>query len=108
MTGTVTRDEIVAASPVRATTTATTPPPQPATAAQRQRAYRLRSKRAVIQAIGEEGCASRVTLLALLASDLAMLEDETRKSMHSARRNSARRVLRALVTRYGVDLNDDP
>ncbi len=106
MTGTVTRDEIVSTSPVTAATTTTTQP-QPATPAQRQRAYRMRSKRAVIQAIGEEHSASRVTLLALLANDLAMLDDQTRKSMHSARRNSARRVLRALVTRYSVDLNDD-
>jgi hypothetical protein len=43
----------------------------------------------------------------LLGSDLALLEDETRKSMHSALRNSARRVLRTLVTRYAIDLSDD-
>src|ERR1700756_2837019 len=42
----------------------------PRTAAQRQRAYRLRRKRAVIDAIGEETCASRVTLLSLLSDGL--------------------------------------
>jgi hypothetical protein len=102
MTITVTRDDIDTPSPVT-----TMKRPQPATAAQRQRAYRLRSKRAVTQAIGEEARASRVTLLALLASDLAFLEDKTRESTHSALRNSARRVLRTLVTRYGIDLSDD-
>ena len=76
------------------------------TAAQRQWAYRQRSKRAVTQAIGDEANASRVTLLALLASDLALLSDETAKSRHLAARNSARRVINALVTRYGIDLED--
>ena len=45
------------------------------TAAQRQRAYRQRAKRAVTQAIGDEAHASRVTLLALLGLDLALLDD---------------------------------
>jgi len=103
MTSSATRDNTVAASPV---TTTTTKQPQPATAAQRQRAYRMRSKRAVTQAIGQEDSASRVTLLALLGSDLALLEDESRKSMHTALRNSARRVSRTLVTRYGIDPGD--
>jgi len=100
MTSSATRDNTVAASPV---TTTTTKQPQRAPAAQRQRAYRMRSKRAVTQAIGQEDSASRVTLLALLGSDLALLEDESRKSMHTALRNSARRVSRTLVTRYGID-----
>jgi hypothetical protein len=77
---------------------------QARTAAQRQRAYRQRRKQAVTQAIGDEASASRVTLLALLSSDLALLEDDTAKSMHSAARNSARRVLSTLVTRYGIHL----
>ena len=77
------------------------------TAAQRQRAYRLRQKRAVTQAIGQETRASRVTLLELLSRDLAVLEDETAKSMHRAVRNSAKRVLRTLVTRYDIDLAGD-
>jgi len=76
------------------------------TAAQRQRAYRLRRKRAVIDAIGEETSASRVTLLAMLSSDLAMLDDERDKRMHSALHSSAVRILRVLVTRYGIDLTD--
>jgi uncharacterized protein len=100
MTSSATRDNTVAASPV--TTTTTKQPPR-APAAQRQRAYRMRSKRAVTQAVGQEDSASRVTLLALLGSDLALLEDESRKSMHTALRNSARRVLRTHVTRYGID-----
>ena len=37
-------------------------PPSALTGAQRQRAYRLRRKRAVIDAIGEEAMASRVTV----------------------------------------------
>ena len=80
---------------------------QAMTAAQRQRAYRQRSKRAVTQAIGEEARASRVTLLALLSNDLALLEDDTAKSMHSAARSSARRVLNALVTRYGISITGE-
>lgn len=76
------------------------------TAAQRQRAYRLRRKRAATDAIGEEAGASRVTLLAMLGRDLAMLDDERSKRMHPAVHNSARRILRVLVTRYGIDLTD--
>jgi len=74
------------------------------TAAQRQQAYRQRSKRAITQAIGEETHASRVTLLALLGRDLALLGAETDRSMHSAARSSARRVINALVTRYDITL----
>ena len=80
---------------------------QAMTAAQRQRAYRQRSKQAVTQAIGEEARASRVTLLALLSNDLALLEDDTAKSMHSAARSSARRVLNAFVTRYGINITGE-
>jgi hypothetical protein len=79
---------------------------QAITAAQRQWAYRQRSKRAVMLAIGEEAHASRVALLTLLAGDLALLSDETAKPRHSAARNSARRVINALVTRYGIELED--
>lgn len=76
------------------------------TLAQRQRAYRLRRKRAVTDAIGEEDRASRVTLLALLGSDLAGLEDKDATSMHHALRSSAKRTLRVIVTRYAIDLED--
>jgi hypothetical protein len=79
----------------------------PMSAAQRQRVYRQRSKQAVTQAIGEEAHASRVTLLALLSRDLALLEDDTAKSMHSAARNSARRVLNTFVTRYAISLTGE-
>ena len=79
-------------------------PTQPLTAARRQQAYRQRSKHAVTQAIGNEAHASRVTLLALLGRDLALLDDDAAKSMHSAVRNSARRVMNTLVTRYAINL----
>ena len=78
------------------------------TPAQRQRAYRLRRKRAITDAIGEEARASRVTLLSLLAQSLAQLEDSRAERMHGALRNSARRVLHVLVTRYAIDLEDHP
>jgi len=84
--------------------TQTTQTTQAITAAQRQQAYRQRSKRAVTQAIGAEAHASRVTLLALLGRDLALLGEETDSSRHSAARNSARRVINALVTRYDINL----
>jgi len=77
---------------------------QAISAAQRQQAYRKRSKRAMTQAIGEEAQASRVTLLALLSLDLALLSDETASSRHPAARNSARRVTYTLVTRYKIKL----
>ena len=80
------------------------PPTQAITAAQRQQAYRQRSTRAETQAIGEEAHASRVSLLALLRRDLALLGDEAASSRHSAARSSARRVITALVTRYDINL----
>ena len=82
-------------------------PTTPATAAiapaQRQRAYRQRRNRAVIDAIGEEVHASRVTLLALLGRDLAVLSDEAARAKHPSARNSARRVMSVLVTRYDIN-----
>lgn len=78
------------------------------TSAQRQRAYRLRRKRATIEAIGEEARASRVTLMNLLAHDLARLEDKRATHMHGPLRSSATRILRVLVTRYALDLEDHP
>jgi hypothetical protein len=86
---------------------ASTATPIPRTAAQRQRAYRLRRKRAVIDAIGEEACASRVTLLALLGDGLAALEASgTPTTLIEVKRDRVKRVLRAIVTRYGIDLAD--
>lgn len=78
------------------------------TPAQRQRAYRLRRKHAVTEAIGEEAQASRVTLLTLLAQALAKLDDKHAAHMHGPLRNSATRVLRVLVTRYAIALEDHP
>ncbi|WP_168787765.1 hypothetical protein [Paraburkholderia aromaticivorans] len=76
-------------------------------AAQRQRAYRLRRKRTVIDAIGEEASASRVTLLTLLGYELAALDDGTTPAtLIEARRNSLKRILATIVTRYGIDLTD--
>ena len=74
-------------------------------AAQRQRAYRLRRKRAAIEAIGEEASASRVTLLTMLGHDLAALEAcSTPATMTPAIRSSAKRILNAIVTRYDIEL----
>jgi hypothetical protein len=74
-------------------------------AARRQRAYRLRRKRAVIDAIGNEPAASRATLLALLAHELAVLEARSAPASAIApARNSARRVLTEIITRYAIEL----
>ena len=81
------------------------PAKQPIPAARRQQAYRLRSKRAVTQAIGEETNASRVTLLSLLGSCLSSLDDEAAARTHPGARNSARRVISELVTRYEINLD---
>lgn len=81
--------------------------PRVLTGAQRQRAYRLRRKRAVIDAIGEEALASRVTLLALLGDGLATLETSgTSTMLIEIKRESVKRVLKAIVTRYGIDLTN--
>ena len=58
------------------------------------------------QAIGEEILASRVTLLSLLGSCLASLDDEAAARAHPGARNSARRVVSELVTRYEINLDD--
>lgn len=81
--------------------------PAARTAAQRQRAYRLRRKRAVIDAIGDEVTASRVTLLTLLGHELAALDTATvPMSLIEAKRQSVKRILTAIVTRYAIDLTD--
>lgn len=78
----------------------------PTSAAQRQRAYRQRHKRAIIDAIGHEATASRTTLLALLASDLAALDSQRLSSANMLKpaHNSARRVLKEIITRYAIAL----
>jgi hypothetical protein len=89
------------------TSDSSTTKPIARTAAQRQRAYRLRRKRAVIDAIGEEACASRVTMLALLGEGLAALDDsDTSTRLIESKRHCVRRVLQAIVTRYAIDLTD--
>lgn len=76
-------------------------------AAQRQRAYRMRRKRSVIEAIGEEASAPRVALLTLLSQDLAVLEDgRASVDRHETRRCSVKRILNTIVTRYAIDLNE--
>jgi hypothetical protein len=76
-----------------------------ATAAKRQRAYRLRQKRAAIDAIGYEDDASRVTLVSMLGQVLAALDARTTSApMLRASRNSATRILNVIVTRYGIEL----
>ena len=85
----------------------TTCPEDPTqTAAQRQRAYRQRHKWATTDAIGNERTASRVTLLDVLRFALATLDDPHRSRLHDANRNTARRVVNELVTRYAITLND--
>ncbi len=94
----ITRDDV----PDRPSST-----PVARTAAQRQRAYRLRRKRAVIDAIGDELTASRVTLLTLLGQELAALDTGTvPPPLIEAKRQSAKRILTAIVTRYAIDLAD--
>jgi hypothetical protein len=73
-------------------------------AAQRQWVYHQRRKRAAIEAIGNEADASRVTLVALLARELAVLEDPTTPARIEPARNTARRVLTEIITRYGIEL----
>ena len=46
--------------------------------------------------------------VSLLAQSLAQLEDRRAARMHGALRNSAKRVLHVLVTRYAIDLEDHP
>jgi hypothetical protein len=60
----------------------------------------------VTESIGNEPTASRVTLLAALGQALATLDNPGRSRLHEANRNSARRVLRELVTRYAIALDD--
>ena len=89
------------------TSDSSTTTPIARTGAQRQRAYRLRRKRAVTDAIGDETCASRVTLLDLLGDGLAALDaSDTPTRLIESKRNSVRRVLKAIVTRYAIDLTD--
>jgi len=89
---TVTRDATLEPSPMRRD------------AAQRQWVYRQRRKRAAIEAIGNEADASRVTLVALLARELAVLEDHTTPARIAPARNTTRRVLTEIITRYGIEL----
>jgi hypothetical protein len=74
-------------------------------AAQRQWEYRQRRKRSMIDAIGNETVASRATLLALLAHELATLDGHTAPAnMLGPARNTARRVLAEIITRYAIEL----
>jgi hypothetical protein len=74
-------------------------------AAQRQWAYRQRRKRAVIDAIGNEIGASRTTLLALLAHELATLEGRTAPvNMIGPARNTAWRIMAEIITRHSIEL----
>ena len=77
----------------------------PTSAALRQRAYRQRRRRAIIDAIGNEAAASRATLLALLAHELAALEVRAASAATiGPARNTARRVLTEIITRYAIEL----
>ena len=72
------------------------------TAAQRQRAYRQRHQWATTDASGNEHTASRGTLLDVLRFVLATLDDPRRSRLHDANKNTARRGLNELVTRYTI------
>ena len=79
--------------------------PARSAAAQRQWEYRQRRKRSMIDAIGNETTASRATLLALLAHELATLDRHPAPpSTLAPARNAARRVLAEIVTRYAIEL----
>lgn len=66
---------------------------------------RARRKRATVDAIGQETEASRVALLALLRGDLATLEARgSTETLRQSARSSARRIIQALVARYGIEL----
>jgi len=94
-------------SVTRDTTDAAPTTPLKRSAAQRQRAYRRRRKRAAIDAIGEESSASRVALMTLLAHELAALDArDTPANLIEPRRSSVKRILNAIVTRYAIDLTD--
>jgi hypothetical protein len=94
----LTRDEVADTASVK---------PIKRSPAQRQRAYRARLKRAATEAIGNEASASRVALLTLLADKLAALEARATPHHHIApARNSVKRILNAIVTRYAIDLRD--
>ncbi len=79
--------------------------PTATSAAQRQRAYRARRRRALIDATGQEASASRVTLLSMLGQDLAALDARTTPpDMITPLRSSVRRVLNVIITRYAIKL----
>ena len=71
-------------------------------AAQRQRAYRQRHQWATTDASGNEHTASRGTLLDVLRFVLATRDDPRRSKLHDANKNTARRGLNELVTRYTI------
>jgi hypothetical protein len=62
-------------------------------------------RRALIDAIGNEMAATRTTLLALLAHELATLEGPAASvNMIGPARNTARRIMTELITRYSIEL----
>lgn len=69
------------------------------TAAERQRAYRLRVRRGVLVAIENPSLASRPELMRELVNCLAYLDRDFDDSHH---RYGAERCIRALVTRYDL------
>ena len=92
----------------------TTPAPKPRgrpasgtpalTAAQRQRAYRQRLKSAPIEAAGQIKPLGRVALVRLLGEQLVVLDDKAASAEDSSRaRWQLGRIMRELVTRYGIE-----
>lgn len=73
------------------------------TAAQRQREYRQRLKRAPVEAQGQIKPLGRVALVRLLNEGFATLEDASQDAhTHDLARWQVQRIMRELITRYDI------
>lgn len=73
------------------------------TAAQRQREYRQRLKRAPVEAQGQIKPLGRVALVKMLSEQLVTLDDAQQVDGHSRARWQLGRIMRELATRYGIE-----
>ena len=73
------------------------------TAAQRQRAYRQRLKSEPVEAQGQVTPLRRAALVRLLSEQLVVLDDAQQVDEHSRARWQLGRIMRELVTRYGIE-----
>ena len=73
------------------------------TAAQRQRAYRQRLKAAPVEAQGQVTPLGRVALVKMLGEQLVVLDDAQQVDGHSRARWNIARIMREIVTRYGIE-----